>query len=371
MKCKTCKNEIPDGSIFCNWCGARQVKEQKKKDEIKVPAPQQLPSGKWRIQLRAENVSITENTPELCEAKAKAIRAGWLEKKKNTHTTLRDAITNYINKRDAVLSPSTIRGYVQIRDNRFSDVMDIELRDGMDWQRICNQEAKTCSAKTLKNAWGLVSSVLKDNGLTVPSVRLPQIVKAEKKWLTPDQIHIFIAAAKDDEAAIPAMMALCSLRRSEILAVTWDDIGKNFDTIRVSGAMVEDKDGRFAVKRENKNASSARTIPVLMPELKDALMRMGRGKGRIVTIHPNTINSRVNRICRSVGLPEVGTHGLRHSFASLAHSLGVPEREAMAIGGWSDRATMDKVYTHLSEGNISGAKTRLLSFFTHDITHEQ
>jgi integrase len=369
MKCKACKNEIPDGSIFCNWCGARQVKEQKKKDEIKVPAPRQLKSGKWNIELRAEGQSITEDTADKCTAKAKAIRAGWLEKKKNTRTTLREAITAYIDKRDAVLSPATIRGYMQIRDNRFRNIMDVELRDGMDWQAICNSEARTCSAKTLRNAWGLVASVLKENAMAIPTVRLPQVIRAEKKWLTPDQIRIFIAAAKDDEAAIPAMMALCSLRRSEILAVTWDDIGKNFDTIRVSGAMVEDKDGRFAVKRENKNASSARTVPVLMPELKDALMRMGRGKGRIVTIHPNTINSRVNRICRSVGLPEVGTHGLRHSFASLAHALRIPEREAMAIGGWSDRATMDKIYTHLSDAEIRGAKNRLSDFFTNGFTN--
>ena len=372
MICKSCKNEIPNGSIFCNWCGARQVKEPTKKDEIRIPAPRQLKSGKWNIELRAEGVSITEDTPELCETKAKAIRAGYLAvKKKPAGITLRNAINNYIDRRDSVLSPSTIRGYVQIRDNRFPEVMDDELTEGMDWQKICNQEAKVCSAKTLKNAWGLISSVLKDNGLTVPSVWLPQIVKAEKKWLTPEQIHAFIGAVKGTLVEIPALMALCSLRRSEILAVTWEDIGENFDTIRVSGAMVEDREGNFSIKKENKNTSSARTVPILMPELSQALREKGRGKGVIVTLYPNTINKGINRACRSVGLPEVGTHGLRHSFASLAHSLGVPEREAMAIGGWSDRATMDRVYTHLSEGNIRGAKTRLLSFFTNEFTNEQ
>ena len=49
MKCKKCKNEIPDGSIFCNWCGARQIRERKVKNEISVPAPRQLKSGKYII----------------------------------------------------------------------------------------------------------------------------------------------------------------------------------------------------------------------------------------------------------------------------------------------------------------------------------
>ena len=77
MKCKNCKRVIDDDSIFCKWCGERQIRERKKKGEIKVPSPRQLKSGKWNIELRAEGQSITEDTAALCEAKARAIRAGF------------------------------------------------------------------------------------------------------------------------------------------------------------------------------------------------------------------------------------------------------------------------------------------------------
>lgn len=362
MKCRYCKNEIPDGSIFCNWCGEKQIKDRKKKDEISVPKPRQLKSGKWNIELRAEGQSITEDTADLCITKAKAIRAGWMESRKAMpKITLRNAIDHYIERRSAVLSPSTIRGYTQIRDNRFRDVMDGELTDQLDWQKICNDEAEKCSAKTLKNAWGLIRSVLFDNGLPVPGVRLPQVIKKEKEWLTPEQILIFVDAVKSTDVAIPALMALCSLRRSEILAVTWDDVSKDGKTIRVQGAVVEDKDGEFTYKEENKNISSARTVPVLMPQLVALLKK--RGEGRVVTLYPNTITRGINRVCRQCGLPEVGTHGLRHSFASLAYHLRIPEREAMLIGGWSDRGTMDAVYTHLSNNDIITSKGLLKDFF--------
>ncbi len=76
MKCrnKGCGREIDDDSIYCKWCGEKQIRDRKKKDEISVPKPRRLKSGAWNIELRAEGASITEPTPELCQAKARAIR---------------------------------------------------------------------------------------------------------------------------------------------------------------------------------------------------------------------------------------------------------------------------------------------------------
>lgn len=82
MKCKQCGREIPEAAIFCYWCGVKQLRERRKKDAIKVPKPRQLRSGAWNIELRAEGQSITEATAEICEAKARAIRAGFIEAKK-------------------------------------------------------------------------------------------------------------------------------------------------------------------------------------------------------------------------------------------------------------------------------------------------
>lgn len=82
MKCKQCGREIPVAAIYCCWCGVKQLRERRKKDAIKVPKPRKLRSGAWNIELRAEGQSITEATAELCEAKARAIRAGFIEAKK-------------------------------------------------------------------------------------------------------------------------------------------------------------------------------------------------------------------------------------------------------------------------------------------------
>ena len=57
MKCKSCSRSIDNDSIYCKWCGAKQLRERKKKDVIKVPKPRQLKSGSWNIQLREEGQS--------------------------------------------------------------------------------------------------------------------------------------------------------------------------------------------------------------------------------------------------------------------------------------------------------------------------
>lgn len=47
MVCKNCKRAIDDDSIFCKWCGERQIRERKKKGELKVPKPRQLADGRF------------------------------------------------------------------------------------------------------------------------------------------------------------------------------------------------------------------------------------------------------------------------------------------------------------------------------------
>lgn len=77
----------------------------------------------------------------------------------------------------------------------------------------------------------------------------------------------------------------------------------------------------------------------------------------------NGIYKHINRICAKNGLPEVGIHGLRHSFASLAYKLDMPEKIAMQIGGWANDQTMRKIYTHLAQEQIADHSQAFVGFF--------
>lgn len=366
MKCKSCKQKIPEGSLFCNHCGVRQGRAPKQRDEIRVPEPKQLPSGAWRIQLRAEGESVTEDTAAKCVAKARAIRAGFIEQKKKTGAkiTLGDAIDKYISNIDNLFSPATRRGYNIIRRNRFQAYMNVDIKTFTEWQAMVNEEKKLCSTKTLHNAWGLVSAVLRSNEITPPKIKMSQVIVPDQPWLTFEQIPVFCEAIYGEPCELAALLALSSLRRSELCAVTPDHVAKDGSSVLVAGALVPDENNNLVHKDENKTQQSRRTVPVFIPRLRELLRNIDRDSQFIVTIHPNTLRKRINAICQKAGLPEVGVHGLRRSFASLGHHLGLSEQEVMAIGGWEDYQTVHKHYLKLSAKDKLRGHEKMEKFYS-------
>lgn len=340
---------------------------KKKEPEVKLPAIKQLPSGAWhtRVLVGDQRVSITKDSYNECVAEYLALKNGVVEAKKAPNRkTLTKAIDNYIEARQNILSPATLRGYRTIQKHRFPGLMKQEVSTitPEQCQRAVNLEAKTVSAKTLANAWGFVSSVLAEATGQTFTVRLPQVIPAERPWLTPEQIPKFVEAVKGDVAEIPALLALSSLRRSEIVGLRWADVNLEKGVIHVNGATVPGEDNKFVRKAETKNVTSRRTIPII-PPLLDALEAVEHRGEMVVTYHPATVMNQVNRVCERAGLPKVGLHGLRHSFASLAYHLGWPEKVAMQIGGWADDRTMHKIYTHVSQKSVEEASAAFADFF--------
>lgn len=360
MKCKKCKRPLEDNSVFCNWCGARQLKEQR---SVKVPEPRQLPSGNWTIQLRAEKISVTESTPEKCKAKAAALRAGFAEKAKNApRVSVGACIDKYLAANSNVLSPSTIRCYKGYRKQRFKTIMDKDI-NAVDWQQAVNEEcAKGLSPKTIINAWHLVTVSLRSAGVAVPRVNLPQRIKNERPWLDFEQIQLFLDKLKGNKYEVPALLALHSLRRSELLDLQLSDIDLDKNIIHVSGAMVRGENG-FVHKAQNKNRSSQRDIPIMMPRLKELLQQLPEDTGYLVTSQPNKLYDRINTVCRQAGVPEVGVHGLRHSAISLAYHLDWSIMTTMQIGGYSDYQTVTNIYTHLAQADKNDDIKKMEAFY--------
>ena len=339
---------------------------------MKVPDPKKLKSGNWFIQLRLGGVSVpvTASTAKECRRQAQLIKAEHLAGRRDilpaSGMTLSNAIDAYINKRSNTLSPLTIRGYRIIQKNRFKDDMFRPLSSihRQEWQIIVNNEAALCAPKTLKNAWGFVRSVVKDaTGEYPPDITLPTELPPDKPFLTPAQIPVFVRAVKDTKYAVPALLALSSLRASEIEALRWENIPTNAQFIKVSGAVVLDEHNHRVYKKQNKNKTSVRNVPIMIPELAAALERDRQPRGPVMAFRQNSLRYGIEKICRENDLPNVGIHGLRHSFASLAYHLQIPEKIAMEVGGWADSATMHSIYTHIAQSDITRYQTRMTTFF--------
>ena len=345
---------------------------------MKTPTARKLPSGAWtcRVRVGGKDVSITRPTEKAAIAEAMAIKAGISEAAKASpcSMTIREAIDDYIASRSAVLSPSTIRGYRIIQDHRFPTIMDRSIKSlsDMDFQKAVNADARSVSAKTIKNAWGFISSVMKDVAGRSVSVRLPQVVPQERPFLQPEEVLKFLSAIRGHRYELPILFGLHGLRASEIFALCRKDIDLRADSISVNGAAVPDEHMQIVRKKETKNVSSRRTIRILIPRLKELMLQVEAAPD--APLFPNLKNgalyNAIGRICTKNDLPRIGPHGLRHSFASLCYHLGIPEAVTMKLGGWSNPGTMRKIYTHLSDQDLSRDSGKLLSFFQSQIDNE-
>ncbi len=337
---------------------------------MKVPKPRRLPSGNWFIQMRlgGESVSVTDPSEKQCVKAAQLLKAEYLAGKRVTkkpeRVTLAEIVERYITSRQNVLSPSTIRGYRIIQRTRFQAYSSQEIH-AIDWQSLVNEEAALCSPKTLHNAWMLLSSAVYAGTGTRPVATLPQVPKNTRLYLTPAQIDLFTGAIQNTDVEIPALLGLCSLRCSEILGLKWRNVDLEKGIVYVRGSAVRGSDGKLIYKDTNKNRTSNRVVPI-MPQLMDALQKAPEHlpDDPVVSCSQQSIYTRVNTICRKNKLPEIGVHGLRHSFASLAYHLNVPYKVAMEIGGWSDDHTMQKIYTHIAEEDIRAGAESLVNFYS-------
>lgn len=340
---------------------------------MKIPNPQKMSSGNYYIYLRlnGQKISVTDSSKSGCIAKARSIKArykaGELDFKppdsKGTLKTLGEVVDAYIAKYEPVLSPSTIRGYAIIRRNRFSGSMSKELNT-IDYQAMINAELDKVSVKTVKNAWGLISAALKMAGVPVPAVKLPQETINELPFLQPEEIHPFLRAAEGDGTEIYMLLMLHSLRVSEALHVVQErtvDIKRG--KIYVTGSIVPGKDNKMISKSTTKNKSSRRAIDIMIPRLATIWGQYERGELTPKTGMPTNILHHVQSVCRAAGVTVVSNHGLRHSFASLAYDLGWSERMIMEVGGWSNPATMHKIYIRITQSRKKESINSMSEFF--------
>ncbi|NLH02071.1 MAG: tyrosine-type recombinase/integrase [Clostridiales bacterium] len=348
MKCKQCKREIAEGSTFCNWCGKKQVTD-KQQGEISVPTPRKLPSGKYFIQLRVDgkSISITEESEELCKAKARAIKLGIIEsKEKPVNKTVGSAIDEYIEARNNIISPTTLRSYKHIRKYRFPKLMDMNASSltKNEVQNAINAEAKTIKSKTLKNAWGLVKAAISDYvKFDLSSIALPAKEPRIVNVYTKDELKKLFKVIEGDDAELAVLLATClGLRRSEILGLKYSSFDKANGTVTIDRARVPNENN-VLVEKNTKTFKSTRILPCP----KFILDKVGEGDGYIYDNHKqNYLLERLKRICALNDLPDITLHGLRHTNASVMLALNIPDKYAMERGGWSSNQTMKNIYQH-------------------------
>ena len=324
-----------------------------------MPKIKKLPSGSWHCQVysHTERIwnpdkkawdehrvyeSFTGYDKKAVQAQAALFAHEKNRMKRPDRIKVIEAVQKYIDSKDGVLSPATIRGYQSILRNYLDDISQIELRDltSEDLQLWIQKLSVGRAPKTVRNIYGLISATL---DMFMPgshfSVSLPQ--NQQKKLYTPSDTDVkrllLHVQGKELEIAI-LLAAFGPMRRGEICALTDQDIVGN--TLYINKVYVLDNDNNWVLKQSPKNDSSNRII--VMPDF--VIERISRIKGEIVKATPGQISSRFNRAIHFSGLPHFRFHDLRHYCASILHAMNIPDQYIMARGGWATDNVMKRVY---------------------------
>ncbi len=328
-----------------------------------------LPSGNWNVLVFAGKDANGKRRYESFTAptkrEAEFMAAEFTLKRKDRQSgniTVGEAIERYIDSKESVLSPSTVREYRKSAKRDLQGLREVKLRDITPElvQKEISREASTHSPKSVRNMHGLLSAAL---NMFLPEFRLnttlPQKAKTTRSIPSGDDVKALLKVAEDGPMELPIWLAAVgSLRRSEVAALTSDDVTDI--GINVNKAMVQDVNGQWVIKKP-KTAAGYRFVP-LPPQLIEKLK--AKGPGSVCGMNPNQITKGLEQLIKKNNLPSFRFHDLRHYFASALHALGVPDKYIMLYGGWESEEVLHGVYQHVLGDYVSRTEQTVIKYFS-------
>ena len=345
-----------------------------------------LPSGSWRVLLYVgsdadgkrmyESITApTESEANMLASRRKyEIERGISHDRTPEKMTVEEAIEKYIEDRDGVLSPCTIKVNRDYLRNHLDGIKKIKIKSltNAQVQRQINAEAKTISPKTVLNIYSLFAAAVKS---AVPEkhleVKLPQRKKREMKIPTNTELMTILRAVDGKPLEIPVLLAAtCGLRRGEIGALDLNtDIDYDNCKISITKAMSDTESGEWVVKTP-KTTSSTRVVDC--PEWVIQKLKEARDNG-YTPMKTEFISTYFAKLCQKLGI-RTRFHDLRHYYASAMLSLGVPDKYAMQRMGHATPNMLKNVYQHLMDDKNAEVTEQINRYFDamqHEMQHEK
>lgn len=304
-----------------------------------------LPSGSYQIRemIDGQRFSVTvPYKPKQSEAKRLIAERVTNAAASAGRLTVDTVYRKYIDGKSAVLSPASVRTF-ECKYRKLPDwlrktyVADV---DGETIQKYVNQLIKEGLTVTTSRSHiaTLASAIRTQRPNFVFHASYP--VEPQKDVVIPedDQVKMILEAVKGTENEIMFMLCAFGLRRSEVCALSLEDLDGT--DLYIHKSMVTDKDYNHVVK-QTKTSASTRHITISQ-YLADRI----REQGYICKCSPDALTVRFSRTVEKLGLPHMSIHKLRYYFCSKSHALGIPDAYTMYLGGWQTTSCMNRVYRH-------------------------
>jgi len=248
-------------------------------------------------------------------------------------------------------------------------------KGGLDSKSVL--EAHGMVRKALRDATrrGLITRNVADDA-HAPKRRRP---KPQVRAWTAEQLRTFLAAAETHRLFAAFWLAATTrMRRSELLALRWDDLDPSTMTLSVHRALVS---VAYALHESpGKTSNACRSIDLdrhTVEVLQSWRTRLGNEPGRPVrdadylfpnpagqATHPDLFTGAFKRVTARLDLPQLRLHDLRHTHATLLLKAGVPIKVVSERLGHATPGFTMATYQHVLPGMQAEAAQRFSELLT-------
>lgn len=368
MFCKKCKQEIPEGSAFCNLCGSSQLRQKSTRAKNGAGAYYKRKDGtvEYKVSLgirgdgTANRKSFYGRTEKDCRKKYEAWKTAEFEVPIERVETVAQWADKWLELyKKGKIGYGAYRNYEGYVNNHIKPKLGA-LKLSQVRQAHIEEFRKTIShlSDSAKNQIHLaLSGIFKTAVANKFCVTNPMPEKEKKKnpqeeiqVFAPKEIEIILNSAHE-YAYLLKIMLYTGMRMGEVLALKWTDIDVENRIIYLSSSLARKEGGGYAEK--GPKSDKPRTVAVndktitffnALPKV-GIFVAMNIEKNRQLT--PKAFEIRYNKFFESTGIPYLSSHKCRHTYATYLVKGGADLSAVQALLGHSS-VTVTEKYTHVS-----------------------
>lgn len=295
-------------------------------------------------------------------------------------------LSGWIDRRSPALAPRTVECYRSVLRLHIAPTIGSRSLSGLKPKHVSALLAALVAAGHSRSAQlcfvilrAALADAVRAGKISVnPCDRVdpPRHRRADPRWWSPSELHRFADFAQNRPFGLAWLLALCcGLRRGELAGLRWSDVDQAAGLIHICNQR-QRVNGRL-IDAPPKSAAGRRDLPIppgLLPMLERQYVL--QQAGGILTgcqpvyvvspdglpIAPEALNRALAADVAAAGVRPINLHGLRHSMATLAISLGVSMRVLQDLLGHSSYAVTAGTYAHVLHNDASAAMDKIAAF---------
>lgn len=353
MECIKCKKDIPDGSVFCCWCGKQQQATQRKalKRANGTGTVYKLQGRRTRPWVAAKGKTIIGYYDKKTAALDALARLQGRSVGEIYNWTFAEVYEAWKDEHFRDIGAKGIESYERAYDV-FEPLHDRKFRElrTADYQIVIDKYSdkshsllsKFKQLATQMSQWGIRQELITTNFASF--IKLPENVKKEKEIFSEEDIQK-LEADGSQTAKLTLMMVYTGMRIGELFGLRTENIHET-----------------YVIGGEKTEAGRNRIIPIRSEGRKYFAEFKERAKGELLIsgyagqkVIANFRKRDYYPLLERLGISKKTPHATRHTFASWAVANNIKPELLQKMLGHADYSTTANIYEHFDIDQLVNA----------------